>query len=298
VSFADGRTTWSADSTKLRHEDWFDFRDPNELWERIYYQQGASYERQIEETINVARADGQPRRLAPEWIEFLRAHMQQSAFIEQGLWLVVASSARAALSDSLAHFMTFSAGFKQREAQAVVLYAMDLESDHGEFSMDAARESWLNDAHWQPARAYVEELNTLTDWSEVLVASNLCFDALVGVLLRRELYERGGAANRDTVTPTVFHVAQMESQQIARFSQAFVEFATGSQEHGDANRAVVQGWIDRWLPQAREAARALEPLFAAQPNGTDFEEAYALVEGEVVERLQGLGLQAGNEVTA
>lgn len=291
VRFEDGRTTWDERSTALRHEDWYAFRDPNQLWERIYYQQGSGYERHIEDTIRVAREDGQPARLDPAWIEFLRANMQQSAFVEQGLWLVIASSARAALSDSLAHFMTFSAGFKQRDAQALVLYAMDLEADHGEFSMDAARESWLSDPEWQPSRRYVEELNTLLDWGEVLVAANLCFEPLVGVLLRRELYERGGAANRDTVTPVVFHAAQMEYRQIASFTTAFVAFLTGSEAHGDANRAVIQGWVDRWLPVARQAAVALEPLFAAQPGDADFAAALAHVEADLVRTLEDLGLQ-------
>lgn len=298
VRFDDGRTTWDASSTKLTHEDWYDFRDPNQLWERVYYQQGAGYERQIEDTIAVARADGQPVRLAPEWIEFLREHMQQSAFVEQGLWLVVASSARAALSDSLAHFMTFSAGFKQRDAQAVVLYAMDLEADHGEFSMDAARESWMNDPQWQPARSYVEELNTLLDWGEVLIAANLCFEPLVGVLLRRELYERGGANNRDTVTPVIFHAAQMEYQQIVKFTAAFAEFLTGSEEHGAHNREVIQGWIDAWLPKARGAAAALEPLFAAQPNGADFATALDHVSGQLTETLDALGFTASTGAPA
>lgn len=298
VQFDDGRSTWDAGSTKLAHDDWYDFRDPNQLWERIYYQQGAGYERQIEDTINVARADGQPERLPKDWIEFLRAHMQQSAFVEQGVWLVIASSARAALSDSLAHFMTFSAGFKQREAQAVVLYAMDLETDHGEFSMDAARESWMDGAEWQPGRKYVEELNTLLDWGEVLIASFLCFEPLVGVLLRRELYERGGAANQDTVTPVVFHAAQMEYQQILKFTTAFVEFVTASEQHGPANRETVQGWVDAWLPKAREAAAALEPVFAACPNGVDFATALARVEGELATTLTGLGLEARTGATA
>jgi propane monooxygenase small subunit len=224
--------------------------------------------------------------------------MQQTAFVEQGLWIAVASSARAALSDTLTHFMAFQAGFKQREAQAVVLYAMDLETDHGEFSMDASRTSWMDDAPWQPVRAYVEQLNTLTDWAEVLVAGNLCFDALVGVLLRRELLERGGANNHDTVTPVVFNVAQMEFLQIARFTTAFVDFATSSPEHGDANRAVVQGWVDEWLPRAREAAAALEPLFASQPNGAGFAAALERVEGELGETLRELGLRDATEVAA
>jgi hypothetical protein len=298
VRFADGRDTYEASSTRLAHQSWYDFRDPNQLWERVYYQQGAGYERQIENTIAVARADGQPGRLSAEWVEYLRAHMQQAAFVEQGLWLAIASSARAALSDTITHFMAFEAGFKQRQAQAIVLYAMDMEADHGEFSMDAARESWLADEPWQGVRAYVEKLNTLTDWGEVLVAANVCLDPVVGVLLRRELFERGGAANHDTVTPAVFNVAQLEYQQIQRFTGALIEFVCADVEHGEANREVIQGWVDEWLPEAREAAIALQPLFAAQPEGADFAAALARVQQELAAAMEPLGIAIPARVPA
>ncbi|HEX4106502.1 MAG TPA: hypothetical protein VHX88_00120 [Solirubrobacteraceae bacterium] len=291
VFFEDGRSTWDSRSTALRHDDWFAFRDPNELWERTFYQGGASYERQIEETIAVARGDGQPARLRPEWVEYLRANLQQEAFVEQGLWLVLASAARDALSDTVAHFVVFDAGFKQRQAQAVVLYAMDLEEDHGEFPIEAARQSWLDDEPWQPARAYVERLATVADWAEVLVAANLCLEPVLGVLLRRELYERGGATNEDTVTPVIFHAAQTEWQKVNRFMAALVGFLVGHETHGAHNREVLQGWLDTWLPQARAAAEALEPLFAARPDEPDFGAARALVEGELAASLEPFGLR-------
>ncbi len=298
LAFANGHTIWDSRSTALKHDGWFDFRDPNELWERNYYQQGAGYERQIEDTVKVARFDRQPQRLAPEWVEYLRANMQQIAFYDQGIWLVVASTARAILSDSICHFTAFQAGFKQRQAQAIVLYAMDLEQDHGEFAMDAARQSWLDDAHWQPAREYVEKLNTIVDWSEVIVATSLLFESLVGTLLRRELFERGGAMNHDTVTPVVFQAAQMEQRQVQRFAAAFVEFVCDSEEHGEANRAQVQEWIDEWLPQARAVAESLEPLVSSLPNGIPFEEAMGRVEEELAATLESLGLRSRSEVTA
>ena len=45
---------------------------------------------------------------------------------------------------------------KQRQAQAVLLYGMDLEEHFGEFPVERASESWLSDEQWQPARRYVE----------------------------------------------------------------------------------------------------------------------------------------------
>jgi hypothetical protein len=197
------------------------------------------------------------------------------------------------LADTIAHFIVFDAGFKQRHAQALVLYAMDLEEDHGEFSMEAARTSWLEDEPWQPVREYVEKLATVADWAEVLVAANLCLEPLVGVLLRRELYERGGGANQDTVTPVVFQAAQMEWQKVNRFMMALVDFLVNDEAHGAHNREVLQGWIDAWLPQASAAAAALEPLFASRPDEPDHGEAMALVEAELAAALEPFELKVG-----
>jgi len=41
IAFEDGRGSHSLGSTALRVADWFDWRDPGELWERPFYQQAA-----------------------------------------------------------------------------------------------------------------------------------------------------------------------------------------------------------------------------------------------------------------
>ncbi len=132
---------------------------------------------------------------APEWVEFLRQNLQVPAFVEHGLWFALATIARDCLSDSVATAVCLQAAMKQRSAQALVLYAMDLERHHGEFSTEAARDRFLHEPHWQPTRRYLERLAATPDWGEVVVAINLCFEPRVGTLLRRELGIRAAAAS-------------------------------------------------------------------------------------------------------
>ena len=54
VHFEDGRGLWSDDSTALRSADWYDFRDPGQIWERTYYQTGTAYEQLIEGAVRTA----------------------------------------------------------------------------------------------------------------------------------------------------------------------------------------------------------------------------------------------------
>ena len=121
----------------------------------------------------------------PEWVEFLRRYLQVPAFVEHGIWLALASAARDCLSDTVAHCVALEAAMKQRQAQALLLYGLDLEESLGEFPVESARMTFLEAGPWQPARRYVERVRATPDWGERVVAVNLCFEPLVGLLLRR-----------------------------------------------------------------------------------------------------------------
>ena len=267
VHFEDGRGLWWSESTRLQSGDWYAFRDPGELWERNYYQQGTEHERLVEGAVSGARRERTLEDFTPEWVDFLRAHLQVPAFVEHGLWLALASAGRDCLSDSVAHCVVLDAAMKQRHAQAIVLYGLDLEACFGDFPVERARASFLRDAHWQPARGYLERLRATSDWGERIVAANVCFEPLVGLLLRRELFMRAPKWGGDALTSTVGHVAQLEWAWIHDWTAELMRFVLADAEHGAANREVLEGWIADWLPEARAAASALDPVFAELPVG-------------------------------
>jgi NAD(P)H-flavin reductase/ferredoxin len=291
VSFEDGRGTWNGASTALRSTDWFDFRDPGEQWERPFYQRGAAVEQQIEGALRSAVAEGLLSDFSSEWVEFLRGFLQIPAYVEHGLWFATATAARDCLSDSITSCVCLQAAMKQRSAQAIVLYAMDLEHEFGvEFSIDVARDAFLNDAPWQPARAYLERLAGTADWGEVVIAANLCFEPVVGTLIRRELGTRAAAANGDTVTPVLARVATQEWEWTRAWTLDFIRFLCDDAEHGPANRELIGEWVSEWLPQAVEAGLALAPLAEVVPHAVDTEQALVRVRAYAGEMLESAGL--------
>lgn len=240
VSFADGRGTWSDASTALRSSDWFAFRDPGEQWERTFYQAGTAAEHQIEGALHSAAEQGLMEDLDPEWVDYLGESLQIPAFVEHGLWFALATAARDCLSDTVATWVCLQAAHKQRSAQAIVLYAMDLEAHLGrEFGIPPARERFLGDPAWQPTRRYLERLAATADWGEVLIAANLAVEPTVGRLIRRELGTRAAAAAGDTVTPVLARVATREWEWSRRWSTALSSFLVSDAEHGAHNRAVI-----------------------------------------------------------
>jgi propane 2-monooxygenase small subunit len=292
VHFEDGRGLWWEHSTALRSSDWYDFRDPGQMWERTYYQAGTSYEQLIEGAVRTARRERAFDDFTPEWVEFLRKHLQTPAFVEHGIWLALASAARDTLSDTVTHCVALEAAMKQRQAQAYLLYGMDLEEQFGDFPVERARQDFLSADAWQPARRYVERLRATPDWGERVVATNICFEPVFGLLVRRELLMRSVRFNGDIITQSLSHVAQLEWEWARDWTIEFAKFVLEDAEHGDANREVLSGWLADWAPYAEEAAEAMRAVFAELPAGIEYEDARANVQIDVDELMESCGVGA------
>jgi hypothetical protein len=260
------------------------------MWERPYYQTGTSYEQLIEGAVRTARRERVFEDFTPEWVEFLRGHLQIPAFCDHGIWLALASAARDTLSDTVTHCVALEAAMKQRQAQAYLLYGMDLEEHFGEFPVERARESWLRDEAWQPVRRYVERLRATPDWGERVIATNVCFEPRVGLLIRRELLMRSVRFNGDILTQAISHVAQSEWEWVRGWTVELMRFLLDDAEHGAANRDVLAGWLADWDPLAEEAALAIEAVFAELPAGISFDEARANVQIDIDELHEEAGL--------
>jgi propane monooxygenase small subunit len=290
--FEDGRGLWSDDSTALRSSDWYEFRDPGQLWERTYYQAGTAYEQLIEGAVRTARRDRVFDDFTPEWVDFLRKHLQTPAFVEHGIWLALAGAARDTLSDTVTHCVALEAAMKQRQAQAYLLYGMDLEEQFGDFSVDRSRQDFLNADAWQPARRYVERLRATPDWGERVVATNVCFEPVFGLMVRRELLMRSVRFNGDIVTQSLNHVAQLEWEWARDWTIELVKFVLEDAEHGEANREVLSGWLADWLPLAEEAAEGIRAVFADLPAGITYEDGRTNVQIDADELMEECGVGA------
>jgi propane monooxygenase small subunit len=290
VSFEDGRGTWSDDSTAIRSQDWFAFRDPGQEWERSFYQAGAGYERQIENAVRSANADRLFDDFSPEWAVFLRSNLQVPAYVEHGLWLATATIARDCLSDSITHCVVLQSAIKQRLAQSIVLYALDLEPYLGDLPIAAAKERFLTHAAWQPARRLLEELRTIDDWMELLVAANVCFEPVVGVLIRRELGIRAATANGDSVTPVIARAGQLEWAWVAGWTAELMRFVIADTQHGAANRGCIERWTARWMPEAHAAAEAIGGIVEELPIGIPFSSALERIRRDTGRWLGDMGL--------
>jgi propane 2-monooxygenase small subunit len=167
---------------------------------------------------------------------------------------------------------------------------MDLEEQFGDFPVERARESWLRDEPWQPVRRYVERLRATPDWGERVVATNVCFEPLVGLLVRRELLMRSVRFNGDILTQAISHAAQLEWEWSRAWTVELIGFLLDDADHGQQNRQVLERWLAEWMPLAEEAAVALGAVFADLPDGIPFDDARANVQIDMDELFEETSL--------
>ena len=280
TAFEDGRGAHSLGSTAIRVKEWFDWRDPAGLWERPFYQQAAGYAREQETAIAAARQEGLFDRMTPAWRAFLQTDLQLPAFYEHGLWRALCGAARPALSDLITHAIVLEAAMKQRQAQDLVVYAMDLEAEIGECSIEQAKARWMDEEAWQPVRKLVESVAEAGDWMERVIATNICIEPVLGTLLRREMLLVPATANGDPITPVIISAAQREWLWYRDWTSELVDFCVGDEEHGAANREVLAAWCATWNPVVEAAAESIKGELDRVPSARAASESIEQVLGE------------------
>ena len=123
-----GNPAWHEDSTVLKADDWWRYRDPSEEWFRPFVTRQAALGDAIERAIEGARRADIFSGITPKWREFLATHYAVYRFPEYGLFMALSYAQREALSDVVASPMVFQGLEKDRHAQDIALYCMELES--------------------------------------------------------------------------------------------------------------------------------------------------------------------------
>ncbi len=287
---ARGRGAWSDDSTKLRARDWWGYRDPTQEWFRPFVTRQAAVGDAVVHAINGARRADAFAGLTASWKDLLANHYAAYRYPEYGLFLCLSHAQREALSDVVASPLMFQGLEKDRHAQDIALYGMELEQALEDFSDGASKSMWMESPIWQPTRKWVELLLAARDWGEIDLAINLVYEPLIAALFVRELVLRFAPHHGDPVTPILVEGAEADRAHRAETTAALVRFLI---EQAPENRDTIQGWLDQWAPGALAACRAFEPLFSLPEHPpAPFASSFALVVDEWRAQLDALGLAA------
>lgn len=291
----DGRPMWSDDATRLQASDWWGYRDPAQQWNRSYVDSQAKQEQAIELAIEGAKRDDRFAEITPLWRnEILAKYYAAYRYAEYGYFLCYSYMQREAPSDVVANTFIIQGIDKDRHAQAISLYGMDLEEAIPGFSDAEAQSVWMNDPMYQPSREYVERLLACRDWGEITVATNLLWEPLVAMLFTREFLGRFAPRHGDPVTWVILETVAVDRRKAIEATAELARFLIADQPD---NRVVIQEWLNHWGPLAARAAQAFAPLFErTEERPTTFATAWQRVAKEWRARLTSLGLTVPQEV--
>lgn len=228
---------------------------------------GSSLDREATTDARVERAirratGGAMDGVDPGWMSFLTGNLQVVAFLTREESRVLDQAADRCRWGPVGRNLGLQAAMLARQSQAVVLYAIDLEAISPGVPLDQARAQWMGGRAWQPARRMLEALCVREDWAELLVAINVCFEPLVGQLIRFEWASRLAGHYGDQISPVVAEATQIQQAWVRDWTHEALRTILDDPRHGAHNRALVERWITTWTPHARTAAAALTELTA------------------------------------
>ncbi len=288
----DGRAAFIEESTLLRHPDWHDFRDPSTLWQRPYMRMQAEQERAIERlTVDVAPAAA--AEIDPVWRDVvLRDHYAVWSFVEYGLYRGMFSASREGLSDTVVASMLFETFDRARHSQDIVHWMLALEENVPGFDATGAKAAWLDSDRYQPLRRLVEEIAFgVKDWCETIIATNLCFDAIVSKVGVSDLL-RHAPVHGDVVSKLIVASFDRDRRREAEWAAELVRMVTAPDvPAAAANRTAIADWIAHWTPKAVDAVAPLSEVYAAVPRlAAFFDDELEQAVGRADETAVGLGV--------
>jgi propane monooxygenase small subunit len=296
--FADGPGGYPQDWTALTSTSWHKFLDPNEEWEQTIYRNNSAVVRQIELNLQNAKEADAYSHWSPSWMKFIAENVGAWMHAEQGLGMhVFVAAQRSAPTNMINNAICVNSVHKLRFAQDLALYNLDLSTSLENFDGKIHRDTWRNSPFWQGVRENVERLTTIEDWAEAVFATNVVFEPLVGVLFRSDLIMQIAARNGDYITPTLVGAGENDYNRDLRYSRALVNMVVNDDQHGGANRAVLQGWLDKWTPLSVRAAHELQPIWS-QPaeRSITFAESWAAATDDFKTLIAEFGLTAPKEL--
>ncbi|MDQ7811023.1 toluene hydroxylase [Amycolatopsis sp. A133] len=279
---------------------WHEFRDPNEEWELTLYRYNANVVRQLNQNIDAARQAKAFEQWNRNWVDFVAKHVGAWMHVDHGLGLYLFANAnRRGPTNMHNNAISVNSMHRIRAAQDLALYNLTLTEEIEGFDGTAHVSTWNEDPAWQGVRETAEQLTGIWDWGEAIFAANVVFEPLVGELFRSNLVQQAAPANGDFVTPTLIGAEEFDfSERDLRYTKQLYHLLINDKEFAGHNKALLQKWLEDWVPRCIAAARALQPLWS-QPDAKPirFEDGLDRVKSRFAGVLSELGLKAPEELS-
>ena len=235
--------------SNLQHDDWEEFRDPDEMIYRNYTRTQDSQEEYIDGVLSEHNDIGHDEDLSADWLNILENIYTPRRFVQVTLQMTSAYILQIAPASTITACAGFQEGDEFRWLQRMAYRTRELQIAHPERGFGSnERKIWEKSPAFQGIRELMEKTLIAYDWGESFVANNL----VAKVACDETLRELATVARsfRDPLLATLADNQLRDSDRSRRWSSALVKFCTDAREE---NRAVIRSWIEDWMPLASKA---------------------------------------------
>lgn len=254
--------------TKVKCEDWEQFRDPAKLYYATYCYKRAEYQSKIKGQFEAADRYGYFKNMDPAFVDTMREFLPVLRHLVFGESVAFMHVGRAAVGTAIEQCATYQCYDELGTAQLLTRICLELEEQCPTILKDG-KQKWLEDEKYQKLRALTEQLMVTWDWAEAVVATNLILDLILYPLFFEEM----------TAVAT-----ENGAFAYASFSQFFMEMVEYERDWAAAllkmlladrpeNKEVLQSYVNKWLPEVIAAIEPTLTLFDLPRKSSDGNEA-------------------------
>ncbi len=252
-------------ASPLQHKDWNAFRDPDEIVYRTYNLQQDGQETYIFGLLDQFSARGHDAMLERTWAGSLARLYTPARYLFHALQMGSAYLTQIAPASTISNCAAYQTADSLRWLTHTAYRTAELAKTFPDIGLGQdERGYWEQDKAWQGFRELAEKALVAWDWGECFTALNLVTRPAVEETVLRGL---GQAArhNGDTLLGLLTDAQLLDAQRHRRWAGALVRLALEQ----EGNRAVLAGWIEKWVPLADAAIDAYCANLPEAPAAAD-----------------------------
>lgn len=249
----------------LKHQDWNDFRDPDEVVYRTYTLMQDGQETYVYGLFDQFSEREHDKALDPRWAGSLARLYTPARYLFHTVQMASAYVGQVSPASTITSCNYFQMADYLRWVSHTAYRTKELSltfPDIG-FTRDE-RNYWEKDPVWQGFREMMEKVLTIWDWGESIVVLNLIAKPAIEESVLRKLGE-SARHNGDTLLGLLTDAQLIDVARHRRWISAFIKMALETPE----NLALIQSWIAKWEPLADRAIDAYCKMLPDVPDSID-----------------------------
>jgi len=253
-------------ASPLKHPDWNNFRDPDEIVYRTYNILQDGQETYVLGLLDQFSHRGHDAMLEQSWAAVLGRIYTPARYLFHTLQMGSAYLTQIAPASTISNCAAYQSADALRWLTHTAYRTKELSKTFGDIGLGRdERDHWERDPAWQGFRRLMEKALVAWDWGESFTALNLVARPAVEESVLRGL-GRVARQNGDTLLGLLTDTHLADAQRHRRWATALVKLALEQ----DGNAKVLSDWVSKWEPLADQA---IDAYFAGLGDASGAEEA-------------------------